>query len=105
MKRRPFERAIEPFDSNQFSYDKSDKTLIAEASDLNDRHLQQIYNDACDVGLAIRSAKTGKIVTYHMTNEHKDNEGDIQFWDYEPTTESIRRVPECLGSKLKVFND
>lgn len=105
MKRRPFEIDIQPFDSKQFSYNSSDKTLTAEASDLNNKHLQQIYNDACDVGFAIRSNKTGKVVTYYMTHEEKDNEGDIKWWIYEPTPESLRRVNECLGTKVMIFND
>jgi len=94
-----------PHSSKKFSYDSETKEFVAEASDLDNRHLERIYYDACDVGLTIISDKTGFAVTYYMANEYTDAEGDVTHWTYFPTTESIRTVPACIGTSVTVFND
>lgn len=67
--------------------------------------LTPFYDDAVDVGLVIQSAKTGKLVRYFLLNVTKDGDGDVEAWNYSPTTESIREVPECQGTSVTVFND
>lgn len=101
---------ITPFPSNHFTYDKETKTLIAESSDLLGNHFQRLYDDACDVGIAIQSVKTQKVVTYylHKTVKPEGREfcvGEVVAWEYLPTTESIRQVPECAGTSVTIFND
>jgi len=93
------------FSSNQFTYNAADKTFTSEASDLDNRHLQQIYNDACDVGFAMKSDKTGEVVTYVMNSVKKDEEGDVEYWTYHPALESQRKIPSCRDTMVMVFND
>jgi hypothetical protein len=96
------------FSSKQFTYNAADKTFTSEASDLDNRHLQQIYNDACDVGFAMKSDKTGNVITYVMTKPFYHGEGEdreLGGYNYVPTSESIREHPECEGTKVIVFND
>ena len=95
------------FPSDMFSWQRTPTgmTLVGEASDLGNRHLQPLYDDACDVGFAVKSTHTGAVVTYAMSRVMKDNEGEIQRWDYEPTSESVRNVPDCAGTRAVIFND
>ena len=90
--------------SNQFTYDASKKLLVSEASDLDNRHLELLYDDACDVGFAVRSEQTGNVVVFVMTSPfHNDDE--LAGWHYVPTSESFRKHPECQGMEAKIFND
>jgi hypothetical protein len=93
------------FLSSQFTYTRKNKTLVSEASDMGNRHLQQIYDDACDVGFAVKSETTGNVVTYYMANVMKNSEDEVMGWEYHPTAESIRQIPECVDTKAIVFND
>jgi len=94
--------------SNQFTYDKRKKLMVSEASDLDNRHLERLYDDACDVGFAVRSEQTGNVVVFVMTSPFHTGEGEdreIAGWHYVPTTESFRKHPECQGMEAKIFND
>jgi hypothetical protein len=94
-----------PQPSDRFTYNDATKLFIAEASDLQNQHLNRLYDDACDVGLVIESTKTGKLVRYYMSSVVKDGDGDVESWNYYPTTESLHEVPECVGTSVTVFND
>lgn len=79
--------------------------LVAEASDLGNRHLQRLYDDATDVGLAIRSERTNRVVIFSMTKACYHTDGELLGWDYTPTWESMKAVPECTNLQLHVIND
>ena len=99
---------IVEFDSGSFTYTESDKTLVSEASDMGNRHLQRLYADACDVGFAVKSDKTGNVIIYVMSAPFYHGEGEdreLAGWNYEPSSESVRKFPECAGTKAIVFND
>ena len=94
--------------SRQFSYSDKDKTFVSEASDLDNRHLERIYDDACDVGFAVKSEKTGNVVVFVMSgtfNTQTGDESELAGWNYEPADFSIRKYPECIGMKATIFND
>jgi hypothetical protein len=96
------------FPSENFTYNRHSKCLVGEASDMGNRHLQLLYDNACDFGFAVRSEKTGKVVTFVMTSPFYVGEGEdreLIGWHYVPTSESLRAVPECQGMEAKVFND
>ncbi len=89
--------------SNRFTF--HDKSFVAEASDFKGENLErQIYDDACDIGIAIRSAITGKVVGFSLHKIKKDADGDIQFWEYHLCPE-YARDPKCKGLKVIIFND
>lgn len=94
-----------PIPSDRFTFDKATGLFTADASDLQDQHLNRLYDDAIDVGLVMESTKTGKLVRYYMSREVRGAENEIESWDYYPTSESIREVPECQGTSVTVFND
>lgn len=94
------------FPSKMFTV--SGNKLVAEASDMGNRHLQPLYDDACDVGFAVKSERTGKVVTFVMQSPFYKGEGEdreLGGWHYVPTSESFRNVPECQNMEATVFND
>lgn len=79
--------------------------LSAEASDMGNRHLQPLYDDAADVGFAIKSDKTGNVVIFSVVDVKRDGEGELQYWTYAATADCIRKYPECRKVQVLVFND
>lgn len=84
--------------------------MTVEASTLGLRpgHVwERLYDDACDVGLALRSHKTGEVSTWYLCEgETKvDSEGDVQHWILKPTAESVRKHRGLDGYTLKIYND
>jgi hypothetical protein len=95
------------FPSKMFTYNKADKTLTCEASTMENRHLQRLYDDACDVGFAVKSDKTNHVIVYVMTSPIYHGQGEdreIGGWAYTVSSESMRKYPECVGTKAVVFN-
>jgi len=94
------------YSSKQFHYDPEDMMFSVEASELARYPFARIYPDACDEGFVIRSAKTGKEVTYYIDHVEKDKkENEIKFWLLRPIEASIKKVPTARGTKVIVFND
>jgi hypothetical protein len=94
--------------SRQFTYDRVKRVLIGEASDMDNRHLERLYDDACDVGFAVKSENTGKVITFVMQSPFYHGNGEdreLAGWHYVPTSESFRNVPECQGMIATIFND
>lgn len=83
--------------SAMFSYNAADKTLVSEASDCRFMRCQRIYDDAADVGIYIRSAKTGKAEAFVLA-ETVEREGDVLEWKFES-------IDPKLGVSVRIFND
>lgn len=74
------------FSSKQFTYRAESKTFSTFRSDLGikaDQVFGQLYADACDEGILIRSEKTGKIAAYALHHTEIDADGDTQFWEFQ----------------------
>jgi hypothetical protein len=96
------------FPWSRFTVSVDGNTLISEASDMENRHLQPLYDDSVDRGFAVQfdSKSNGpEVVTFVVSHTNRDNEGDIMFWDYVPTAESIRKFPHHVKMTATVFND
>ncbi len=93
------------FSSKQFTLSADGKTLISEASDMENRHLQPLYNDACDRGFAVKSERTGNVVVFVLSDTELFPDDGICSWKFTPTTESVRQHPECRGMSATIFND
>ena len=72
---------------------------------MENRHLQRLYDDAMDVGFAIKSDKTGNVITFSMVDVKRDDEGELQYWTYAATADCIRKYPECRKIQIIIFND
>ncbi len=86
----------------------SSKMLQVEASDLGLRpgHAwEQLYDDACDVGIAIQSHRTNEVSRWYLTNTVRDSEGDIVKWVFAPCSETTRQLPTLKGYTLHIIND
>lgn len=95
------------FSSRHFSCSPNDDgtvTLVAEASTLGYHSPSRIYDDACDVGVAVRSDKTGKTIRYYLSDQDVCNE-DVAGWRFEPIAEDARRIPGAARTKLLIIND
>jgi len=72
-----------PVSSDNFTFSRSLNTFAAEASDLGpDFRLGQVYDDACDEGFTIVSARTGAAVVFAANGTDKDAEGETTAWRY-----------------------
>jgi hypothetical protein len=69
-----------PVSTRQFTYDAPTKNFAAELSDMNG--LGRVYDDACDVGFTMVSARTGRQVVFVLAEEKRDGEGDTLLWEY-----------------------
>lgn len=93
---------IDSYPIRQFSWLKSDKKLVAEASTLGipvgRDPFERLYDDACDVGIRIQGA-----VENHrfLFNEEEVNEYDNQLvsWKFIPLD------PKCPIEEVIIFND
>jgi hypothetical protein len=74
--------------------------MVTYRSDLGYRPDEVIYDDACDVGLAV----TGRTGTYwfHLDHLERDRHGDVYEWVYLPIPEHRDRTGEV---RLVVLND
>ena len=97
------------FLSTQFDWDSAERSFSAEASMLTRGGrvplFQRIYQDACDEGLELVSAKTGKIAKFVVEETKRDLEGDLQYWKLIPTADTKRTMPELSGVTIVIYND
>lgn len=93
---------VNAIDSGRFTWDKENKSLVIEISDLHDFNIyQKIYSDAADRGFAIRSSRTGKVELFYYCETVKNDEGEIQYWRFRPVNKLLRlKIQEVL-----IFND
>ena len=88
----------------RFSVSREEKSLLAEHSDLGRVQLQQrLYDDACDVGIAIRGK--GGVTVWYLHEEQCDREGDLEVTIYMPTSETLRKHPQLEGWTVHILND
>ena len=90
---------INPLPLSRFRWERSTKTLAAFASDLPGFRLERLYDDACDVGIAVRSERTGAEVRFCLEREEA-RDGDFLAWHFVPAD---RICPPA--DKLIIFND
>ena len=67
------------------SYHGEDNTLTCEASDIGlgrTIHEGPIFRDAADIGIFLRSHKTGVVVPFVYVDVEHDNEGDVMAWRF-----------------------
>lgn len=82
-------------------YHGEDDTLTCEASDIGlGRTVQEvpIFRDAADVGIFLRSHRTGAVVPFIYVDVEQDDEGEVLSWRY--SSYGLDRPIQ-----LKVWND
>jgi hypothetical protein len=89
-----------------FHWDPTTKTLTAEDSDLGQMGgpkggwVQPVWNDSADVGIAIRSHKTGKVERFYLDRVDMTPDGeDVAGWNFLPVDS------DCPVKLVLVIND
>jgi len=91
--------------SKHFTHCSKSKRLLTDISDLNCRlPLAPLYDDACDVGLALRNEKTGNVTRWALADTVQQD-GDVLGWYFVPCTESVRKNKALMGYCMQVVND
>mgnify|MGYP003571240634 CR=1 FL=1 len=100
--------------SNIFTVNNSKKSLVAEMStiacDPNFNEMQKTRineNSQINEILVITSHKTGVNAIFDHVKTERDfaGEGEILYMVYEPSPDTLRRLPNLAGYTVTVFND
>lgn len=95
---------LTPMTTRGITHIPAERMMVTEASTLGFK-LERLYDDACDVGIAIKSTKTGNITTWFLEDTLVDTaENELREWVLAPTTETVRKHRGLIGYKLRVFN-
>jgi len=97
---------VTQYSSEGISHSAKNTLLIAEASDIGFRGVERLYDDACDVGIALRNPRSGNVTRWYLLEEIRDpRENELLGWMFAPTTESIHKQPELAGYQFNLVND
>jgi hypothetical protein len=97
---------VTEYSSEGISHSEKNALLVTEASDIGFRGLERLYDDACDVGIALRNPRSGNVTRWVLKEEVRDpRENEILGWMLVPTPESIRKQPELKDYQLNIAND
>lgn len=99
---KPYELPITPIHLPCFFYDVATRTLSAEASSLGGAfQVTRLFDDACDVGIAIQSHHTGRVERFYLRRVLRDrNEQEVQGWVFGPVDVTSNKIKEVV-----IFND
>lgn len=84
--------------TRQLTWDADRRTYHGEVSDTNG--FGRVYDDACDEGLTLVSARTGRTVVMVVNHTEYDANGDVSWWELR--TADFHRDPVF---QLLLFND
>jgi hypothetical protein len=97
---------LTPLCSSLFTHNSNDKVLVTDVTDLGRNFkFDQLYDDACDAGLALQHKKTGNVTTWYVSRDVHDAEGDLMHIELLPTHESVEANPAIVGYKMIILND
>lgn len=91
-----------PVSTDSLMYIVADKLFVSEISNFGKGfNFERVYDDACDVGMTLVSARTGDAVVFAVTGEQRDADGDLMYWTLEPAPYQRNR-PTCT---VHIYND
>jgi len=92
--------------SSLFNHFPKTKRLVSEISDICIKRFDRLYDDAADVGFALRNEKTGNVTRWSLSNEVRDPvENELIAWNFVPTPESVHAQPVLNGYTMTLLND
>ena len=98
-----------PFPIRMFTHNPESKMLFVEMSDLGcapgNLPFSQLYDDACDEGIAVYNPKHNSTTYWHTAAEVRDADGDLTTWVLLPTHESCRKHPGVQNYVMHILND
>lgn len=84
---------------------RASKLLVTEHSDLGNYIWQPLYDDACDVGLALYNPTTGVTTRWALSEEILTAEKELVKTSFRPCSETLAKHPSLKDWMLVVFND
>lgn len=87
-----------PISTRQLTWYPESRTFVGEISSTNG--FGRVYADACDEGLTLVSATTGREVVFAVTRTIRDAEGDVVEW----VLENVNR-DWLNNATIRLFND
>lgn len=96
------------FSTAMFYWTPEDGLFSQEISSLCDdprvNIFERLYPDACDQGIILISAVSGKKATYYVDSTDTHH-GEVAGWRLLPTPETIRDQPRLKNTKILIIND
>lgn len=83
------------------------KSFVSEMSTVSAHFvdpLKQFYDDACDTGFLLVSAKTGVAAGFTLSDCQLDLDNDVVCWVFKPTADAIRRNPKLQHTEARIYN-
>ena len=97
-----------PFSIKLFTHNFESKMLVTDMSDLGCRagHVpfSQLYDDACDVGIAVYNPRTNSTTYWYFVAEVSEK-CEVTKWILQPTNESCRKHPGVQCYTMHILND
>jgi hypothetical protein len=87
-----------PVSTRQFTWVPETREYVAEISSTHG--FGQVYDDACDEGLTLVSARTGNTIVFVVQETHRDGAGEIAWWVLKPA-----HGRSGLDATITLFND
>ncbi len=81
--------------TSQFTYSTAKRQFLGHADALK---LSPPFPEE----LVLMSHKSGKAVTYRKSGEKKDEAGKVLGVGYVPTSDSLRKVKTCWGTRVVI---
>ena len=98
-----------PFPISRFTHNAEAKMLVSDMSDLSCTPgrlpFEQLYDDACDEGIAVYNPRTSSTTFWHLAAEMRDTDGSMDYWVLMPTYESCRKHPGVQCYTMHILND
>lgn len=91
--------------SKGFGHSAARKLLVTEHSDIGNVRWQRLYDDAIDIGCALRNPSTGNVTRWYVAEEVRDAEGELQLTILKPASETVHWLRYLAGYELHVLND
>lgn len=97
---------VTKYSSEGISHSAQKALLVTEASDIRFNGFEPLYDDACDVGIALVNPRSGNVTRWYLLETITDpREGEVLGWMLKATPESIRKQPELADYQLNIVND
>ena len=97
---------VTQYNSDTLSHNSKTMILLGEASDMQFTGFERLYDDSCDVGLALINPRSGNVTRWALATEVRDpRENELLGWMCVPCDESIRKQPELAGYSFNIIND
>jgi len=85
------------------------KMIVADISELSLGNtvpvFRPVYSDACDLGFQLMNDNTGNTTMWVVSQEVRDEDGDLTAWKLVPMSKELVRFPEIKGWSITIYND